>query len=251
MRRNLKSVTNGFLMLMLLSHQACLDDLGSCVQRSGEEVTRAYDLPPFTGLEARDGLDIVLYQANEQSVLLSGPENVVSNIRLTVEDNLLIVQDENKCGWSRHDPGTELQVYHPGLEALYQNGYGEIYSKQTLQLGDLYLEARRGSGNISLSLRGGHIRVNSWRYGTITLRGEADRLSIQYQNNNAIFDARNLRVGDINMVHKSNNAFHLRPKGKLSGYLRARGNAYLYAQPSEIDVAVSGRGQIVPVYHDE
>ncbi len=239
------------LLLVLLLTQGCLEDIENCAKRNGEITEISYDLDPIRGIEAWDGIDVVLYNSSEQQVLVRAGENIISRIGLQVEEGILTIKDNNQCDWSRRYQAREVHIFLPQVDFIFQNGFGKISSNDTIYASNLRIEARGGTGSIDLLVDAGQLGVYSWRYGTIKIGGKAELLKVQFHNNNAIFDSKDLIAEEISMVHKSNNAFHLRPKNLLKGTIRAKGNVYLYQKPGEIDVDITGSGKIIPRYQEE
>jgi hypothetical protein len=240
----------GFLFLAGILCFACTEDITDCSRRNGPFAEEILELPPISSLEAWDGLNIILHQANEQQVIVKGGKNVLSNIQLEVKEGMLIVRDENRCDWSRSYEERQVHLYLPKVDSIFQNGYGLISSADTLNLDKLQIEARIGSGEIDLLVSANKVNVISSRYGTIALGGKVNKLLVQYLSNNAIFDGRNLIAENIEIFHKSNNAFHLQPHNTLSGKLLWRGNVYLYHPPAQMELTISGEGRVIPQYQE-
>lgn len=239
------------LLLLLLLYQGCIEDLEKCSRRNGKMVELSYELPSIRGIEANDGINIFLYSSDEQKVIARAGEHVISQLELEVKEGILILQDNNKCNWSRQYQDREVHLYLPELVSINQNGYGSILSSDTIVSDQIRIAAQGGSGNIDLMIKTKHLDVYSWRYGTIKIAGATETLNVQFHNNNAIFDARNLATGQASIIHKSNNSFHLRAKKTLIGNLRAKGDLFLYTKPDVLDVNISGSGKIIPVYQAE
>ena len=236
------------LFLSLFIFQACLEDLEKCGRRGGNVIERNIELSSIHSIEAWDGLNVFLHQSDEQQILVRAGENLIPQINLKVEEGVLILKDNNKCDWSRQYQDREVHIYLPEYKSIYQMGFGKIVSRDTLITDQLRIEARLGIGNIELILDTRKLDVFSWRYGTIKVGGSTEHLNVQFHNNNAIFDAKNLLVDHITLIHKSNNSFHLSPSLSLEGTLRAKGNIYLHRKPKKLEVSITGSGQIISMY---
>ncbi len=239
-----------FLLFVLihLSLQSCIEEIDECLARTGKMTEQAYALAPFNKIEANDGICVRLFPSAEQRAIVRAGKNVITQISLIVNDGKLTIQDNNRCDWTRQYQEREVLLYVPHLSLIRQNGYGRISTDDTLQVDELRIEARRGTGTINLKLKADNITVVSSRYGTISLEGKTDRLHVQYLSNNAIFEGRRMRAREVRVFQKSNNDFHLYPEKLLYGKLLRRGNIYLY-HPTELsDVEITGSGKIIPAY---
>lgn len=245
----LKRYLHIFLSGLLLSiSQACVEDIQNCVSRTGPVAEREYDLENFSSIEANDGIHIRLHPSKEQKVVVRAGKNVIPQISLRVEDGMLMIEDHNRCDWSRSFQERTVHIYHSNISLIIQKGFGTITAEDTLEFQDLRIEARRGIGNIDLTLDAKKITVVSSRYGTISLTGQVDQLHVQYLSNNAIFEGSHLKAREVRVFQKSNNDFHLYPLQLLHGKLLRRGNIYLHHAPQNTDVEISGSGRIIPVY---
>lgn len=239
------------LILLSLLCSACIEDLSDCTRKSGTMTEARYSFETIDGIEAWDGLDVILHHAQEQSVVVRAGKNILPDIRLIEKGGMLIIRDENQCNWSKTYEAREVHLYLPKIHKIIQNGYGLISSKDTVFSDNLLIEARIGSGDVDLTVNAEKIEVVSSRYGTIKLNGVVNTLSVSYLSNNAIFDGRSLKAEHIKIFHKSNNDFHLFPIQSLKGKLLMRGNVYLYKSPQEIDVEDTGHGEILFNFQEE
>lgn len=237
-----------FCSILAWLSQGCMEDMSDCVSRSGAITTRTVELPPFHSITARDGIHVKLQTAEDQQLSVIAGENVQPQISLKVIDGTLIIEDHNRCDWSRQYRERIVRILLPRLSRIEQEGFGSITSEDTLEVEALLIQARRGIGEIDLKVKAQTLNVVSSRYGTISLAGETKRLKVQYLSNNAIFKGSQLQAQEIDVFQKSNNDFHLYPVKLLQGKLLRRGNIYLYHPPERTAVEISGKGRIIPLY---
>ncbi len=234
-------------MLAVQLHIACTEQFSECLHGNGSHTEVEISLEPINGIEVSDGLDVFIHYAIHQKILVKAGTKILPQIELSVIDSILYIQDNNQCNWSKAYESREVHIFIPKLNRVIQNGYGLISCEDTIPSEDLFIQARIGSGDIDLVFKSNYVEVNSSKYGTIRLKGETTKLKVNYLNNNAIFDARDLKADAIEIHQSSNNDFHLFPIHSLTGKLLKRGNVFLYHKPEQIEVEDSGHGEIIYV----
>lgn len=228
-----------------LSFSSCQDSVSDCFKRNGDLTEIKYEVAPFHQVHAFDGLNVFITQGNEYLVTVRAGEHIISDIKVKNENGILTLADKISCDWARKYEPKEVFVQCPKLNVIYQNGYGNIYSTETLTYDTLHIRARYGPGNVTLDLDSKHIVVVSHRNGTVTLAGETDFLHVGLLHQTPIFDGKALKAQHVEVVHNCNNSIHLYPLHTLQGKLLKKGNVYLYHLPDHVDVKITGKGGII------
>ncbi len=243
----MRLLTYCLLFVSLCICNSCQEGLSDCFKRTGVKTVREYSVPPFRTLYVNDGLQVTIVQKAPHQVTLVAGTHLISSIRVEVQDNVLMLSDDIGCDWARKYETKEVIVQSPDLRAIYQNGYGDITSLQTLTYDTLSIQPRYGQGNVHLDVQAKYVEVISHRNGTVTLTGQTDYLNVKFLDNNAIFNGKELEALNVDMAHHCNNSFHLHPVFSLRGRIAKKGDVYLYHWPEHQDVEITGKGRLIDV----
>lgn len=233
------------IFLTLINLSSCQDGVSDCFKRNGGQTQILYEVAPFQQIHVFDGLNVFITQGDEYLVTVKAGEHIISDIQVKSENGILTLTDEISCDWARKYEPKEVFVQCPDLRVIYQNGYGNIMSTDMLSFDTIAIRPRYGQGNVTLDLNSQYIEVESHRNGTVTLTGNTNFLHVGLLYKTPIFDGKELKATNVEVVHNSNNNIHVYPVYSLQGRLTKKGNVYLYHLPDHIDVEVTGKGKII------
>ena len=117
----------GFVLVVI--GNACETNDLSCIRASSNNVTVQRDHKDFTGIVFNEVGDIVLTQAPEYSVKLTGPDNIVELTESMVNSGVLIIGGDN-CYNGNYDLVVEVSA--PEIEYIGLAGIGSIKTVGTL-----------------------------------------------------------------------------------------------------------------------
>lgn len=225
------------------------EDAFDCFKSNGSIKEKIVSTDSFHTLKAHDGIDIKISKGENYRLKIRAGKNVLPSISYEVKDGELTIKDNNFCNWVREYGKKEVHLFAPEFKTIIQNGYGTIYSGDTLDFKHLSIDGEDGPGNINLIVNTNSIYASTSRYGTITLSGKTNAVNIRYFSNNAIFDGRDLVAQKVKVFHKSNNTFHVNPVRVLEGRIILKGDIVAYNKPATIDLIYEGSGKLI--YHDK
>lgn len=234
------------IFALLIFAWSCGDSgIGDCFIRTGDQAEVVYDLEPFHQIDVFDGMEVYISEGPEYKVTVEAGEHIINHIEVKNEEGVLRLADNISCEWARKYEPKIVRITCPDLRTIYQNGFGNIISEDTLHFDSLEIRPRYGSGNVTLTLDSRYVFVESHRNGTITLSGKTEYLHVALLFYLPVFDGKKLIANRIHINHHCNNDMHLYPLRRLTGSMDMKGNAYLYHTPEEIQVKILGEGKII------
>lgn len=131
-----RHIFNCLAMCLLLS--SCNQtDAPDCLKSAGKQLERPRIIHfknDFNSIEVRQNIAVRLVPDTACFVLLYGRENILAKLRVQLQGQNLIIQNDNTCNWVRsyqHVPMAEVHV--TSLRALRLFGYGPVQSVDTLK----------------------------------------------------------------------------------------------------------------------
>jgi hypothetical protein len=110
---------------------------------SGACAEQVRSVPEFHAIVLQSPADVVVEVGGPTEVRLVGDDNLLSKVRTTVEDGVLVIDLERRCAFTR---GLELAIRTPGLDGCTIEGSGDV-TIRGLAAEDLVL-AIEGSGSL-------------------------------------------------------------------------------------------------------
>ncbi|MCF6361463.1 MAG: DUF2807 domain-containing protein [Cyclobacteriaceae bacterium] len=235
-----------FGLVFLIS---CNKEGAGCFDKAGSVKTVFVDVPAFTQIDVNSNVDVQLIVDGLGKVEIITGENLISGISLTVVDSVLRIENLNTCFWSIGYTRPLVRIRNTQLEKIVQHGYGNIFSKDTLNIENLILQVEDASGSIELILDAKSVSLVSNTLGPVTLEGRAEFLSAGQYYGDGIFYAKDLEVDNCNITQNGSNRMELNVVNSLTGSINSLGDVYLFSQkPAAISVDLTSQGKIIERY---
>ena len=137
-----------------------------------EEVRKVED---FDAISVSGGIDLYIYQSDDQEVVVKASDNVIGRIKTEVKKGSLHLFVE-KGKWF-NNVKMEVHVTVDNLDALRASGGSDVYSKGTFQSDDFEIHASGGS-DIEMALEVENLECHLSGGADTDLTGVADNLEI-------------------------------------------------------------------------
>lgn len=210
-----------------------------CVQAGNAESTQTFDLPPFQGFEMCVGADVEVSQGT-QSFEVSGPTNLIENLKLDVNNGILNI-DYDKCVSSSKD--LTIKISLPELQQASISGSGNIQGMTAFDAASEVKLVISGSGNISLEAYATSIDSRISGAGDVNLSGTADNFSTKISGSGNI-KSYDLLSKTCTVKVSGSGKHEVNVESSLSVDISGSGNVYYKGLPA-ITTSISGSGQIV------
>ncbi len=212
---------------------------GPSVQGSGNVVTEARVVAPFSQIEVEGSALVFLSQGTEQTVAVEADDNIVPIITTRVRGDELEISSSHNY---RTANSVRVYITIPVISALKIDGSGDIWGETPIAGDQLELDVE-GSGDMDLELFYTRLLAESTGSGDFQLLGEvADQeVSLLGSGN---YRARDLasQTCDIR-IYGSGNAT-VAVANYLNAEIRGSGNVRYFGSP-QVDTSVSGSGNVI------
>ncbi len=175
-------------------------------------------------------------------------KNVIKNIKTTVSDGVLSIDNDNRCNFVRgYKRSITVNITLPYIVKVESRGVGTIrfnesYSQDTMQL------LAENSGDIHLYGTFNEIRTSSHGNGDVYLNGTCSRLFV-YTFGTNLLKAENLIISShvfIETISIGDCFINAPQGGKLEYNIWRKGNIYYKGNPAEINnLKGDGKGKLI------
>lgn len=233
-------VCGAFLVTFLASAQWSSNDKK---KGNGNVVTETRTTSDYDAIKISGSFDVDLVAGQEGKIILKGEENLLSAIKVEVEDNVLKVYVERNSN-IRPSIGKKIQVTIPfdKISEVNLSGSGNIQSKNVIK-NDKFLAKLSGSGNFNLAVDSNNLELNLSGSGNVRLKGNASNFTTKLSGSGDI-DTTELqsKIVDVNVSGSGNSKINC--KESLTARVSGSGNIKYTGNPEKRDVKVSGSGNI-------
>lgn len=233
-------VCGAFLVTFLASAQWSSNDKK---KGNGNVVTETRTTSDYDAIKISGSFDVDLVAGQEGKIILKGEENLLSAIKVEVEDNVLKVYVERNSN-IRPSIGKKIQVTIPfdKISEVNLSGSGNIQSKNVIK-NDKFLAKLSGSGNFNLAVDSNNLELNLSGSGNVRLKGNANNFTTKLSGSGDI-DTTELqsKIVDVNVSGSGNSKINC--KESLTARVSGSGNIKYTGNPEKRDVKVSGSGNI-------
>lgn len=233
-------VCGAFLVTFLASAQWSSNDKK---KGNGNVVTETRTTSDYDAIKISGSFDVDLVAGQEGKIILKGEENLLSAIKVEVEDNVLKVYIERNSN-IRPSIGKKIQVTIPfdKISEVNLSGSGNIQSKNVIK-NDKFIAKLSGSGNFNLAVDSNNLELNLSGSGNVRLKGNANNFTTKLSGSGDI-DTTELqsKIVDVNVSGSGNSKINC--KESLTARVSGSGNIKYTGNPEKRDVKVSGSGNI-------
>lgn len=174
-----------FIIIGLLVFSCKKEEDRSCVKSIGDIATKEILVEDFNMLFMGAHIKYKLIQGSENKVVIIGGENLINDINVTVENQKMTIENNNKCAFLRsYDEVVEVEIHFIKLINIEFEGTDEVICPDTIQTTDFTLLIRDGAGAFDLKLNANSISVViSHGWGNYTVSGNVNYAKFQIASN--------------------------------------------------------------------
>src|SRR5690606_32218124 len=111
------------LLLLSCRKENTLD----CFRPNGAFITENRTLKPFQYIEVYDNMDVFIKQGPVYTAEVRSGKNIISDIKTTLEDSVLKIQNLNICNFMRgYKKRTSVTITVPEIIKVSNNGVGPV-----------------------------------------------------------------------------------------------------------------------------
>lgn len=199
----------------------------------------------FNEIVLNDKVNLILTYDSVEQVSLEAGENLMEEIKLTVLDNKLIINDNNKLKWSRDlDYVINVYVRSSRLSRLSYYGAGDIRSTNTWKAEKFTIDSWTGIGTIDLSLESGNTElIVRMANANIRLKGKSRYTSI-YCADYGTVDLEHFESEEIGMDYRSIRNSTIYVTKMLTAKILYKGDVFYRGTPA-INATLNSSGKLI------
>lgn len=215
----------------------------SKLQGNGKVVTDTRTTGDYDGIRISGFFDVNLVAGKEGKITIKGEENLLSAIKVEVEDNSLKIYIEKSTN-IRTSSGKNIQITVPfqKISELSLAGSGDIQSKDVIK-NDKFSVRLSGSGNFTLPVDTSNLELNVSGSGNVRLKGTANHFSAKLSGSGDI-DAGDLKSKIVEANVSGSGNSKVACEDSLTARVSGSGNIRYVGNPEIRDTKVSGSGNI-------
>lgn len=241
MKLSLNLCIIGFIALT-----ACSKDEGICFASRGEQFSEIRLLPEFSGLFVDNRMDVLLTQDTANYIEVLYGENALSGIETTVENDILYIKDNNKCGWMREArPLPAVIIHYTTLKHIDSRNAGTMAFLEAFTGDSLRIEVEDASGEIEVKANCTSLELVVHTGATdIRMAGNADYVYI-YNSGYAPIEAAELIAHTASVHNNSTGDTYVYATNILYYQIYHQGNVVLNGPATTTKWHQSGGGILV------
>ncbi|MEP2936789.1 MAG: head GIN domain-containing protein [Gilvibacter sp.] len=225
----------------------------NCTQTSGEIIQKQFRVGNFTDIHVLDRVQLFLKQGETTEVIVETGENLMIEVKVYVEDNVLVINNANSCNLFREYGITKAYVTAPDITVL-RNGSGlQVESVGTLRYNSLSLisedfeeeDALYTDGDFRLDLEVEALNIIANNLSNFYLSGTAQRGNFRVFSGDVRIESQNLAVQDLVVFHRGTNKMIVNPIMSLTGEIRGGGDVIAVNRPELVDVQEYYTGRLI------
>jgi hypothetical protein len=204
----------------MMASSSCYIDIQEGITGNGNVVSKERTIGEFDGLKVSSGIDVVMKQGDEVSLLLEADENLHEVIRTEVTDHTLKIYTSKNI---RRAKAKKVYLIYKDLQSIRISSAGDVTGENTLHTDHLRIKLS-SAGDLKLDLEADLVECDISSSGDARLSGTTGTL-----------DAELSSAGDLY-------AYDL-VAGKCRVRCSSAGDARVYAT-EELDLRCSSAGSI-------
>lgn len=224
------------LATALITFTSCKKD-----GNTGPSITETKDLDAFTEVSTQSCIDANIYHGDQQSVTLTGPENLLKKVNIYVEKGRLIIKMKNNIWISNKNIVADITI--PKIDFVEITGSGDVWIDQFSNLTDLELNIT-GSGDIETSTLtiANNLDSKITGSGEIKIQGSVDQSSIKITGSGD-YKAYGLEANSCTAKITGSGDVETYVNNSLDVDISGSGDVSYKGEPS-VNVDISGSGEV-------
>jgi hypothetical protein len=213
------------------------------IKGNGKVISETRTTSEYDAIKVAGSFDVDLVAGKEGKIIIKGEENLVSAIKVEVEDNILKIYVERGSN-IRPSIGKKIEVTVPfeKISEVNLSGSGNVQSKDPIK-NDKFTARLAGSGNFNLDVNSNNLELNLSGSGNIHLKGTSDNLTTKLAGSGNI-EASNLKAKIVDAHVSGSGNSRVNCVESLTARIAGSGDIKYTGNPEKRDVKVSGSGSI-------
>ncbi len=227
------------------------EDANDCFQTAGTTIQQEFDVSSFNKIIVNERIELIVKDGAEQEIIVETGENLLNDVKVAVENNILILTNDNKCNFARDYGNTKITVTAPNLIELRNSSELPIRSEGVLTYPNLRIIADDfqsdflNVGDFYLTVNNNSLNVVSNGISNFYIDGQTTDLTVGFFAGDSRFEGENLIATNVTVTHKSSNDMLVNPQSSISGNIFSIGDVISFNNPATIDVTEHYQGKLI------
>ena len=171
-----------YCFVLCIFYSCNSEDASNCFQTAGTTIQQEFDVATFNKIIINERIELIIKQGVDQQVIVETGENLMNDIKVSIENNTLVLTDDNTCNFVRDYGNTKIFVTSPNLISIRNSSelavrsdgiltyptlliVADDFESDYLNVGDFYLTLNNTTLNA--------IKSNTQRYISATLKRQS------------------------------------------------------------------------------
>ncbi|MFK7756452.1 MAG: DUF2807 domain-containing protein [Flavobacteriales bacterium] len=233
-------------MIVLLFSRCNKPDAPDCFQAKGSTVTEPLELEePFHSITIYDNIKLVLTNDTTLNEFyeITGAENLIPDLKFTISDGELTIENNNSCNWVRSY--NDFTLYMNKHDVTHVFNYGTEGVEITYSSSVLVLEQQNSLADNSIKFSGDSLTVNMHTgSGFTSVTGNAEYGQF-YCNGFTSVITDGFEVENILANNSGAGSMFVTPTATLFAYIGGSGNIIYTGNLVELDTEIVGSGEVL------
>ena len=208
------------------------------VHGSGTVISEERAVSVFDQIHLKGSGKVILTRGANQSVRVKTDDNIMPHIQTEVENGKLVISHERK---NIRPTVLTIHITAANLEGVAISGSGDITGNEEF-ISDRFYADIAGSGDISMTVKVGHLQSNISGSGSIYLSGSANTYDAKISGSGDV-DAFELQARESSVVITGSGNCRLNVSDLLQAKITGSGDV-LYKGNPQISESITGSGKV-------
>ncbi len=237
-----------FAVLLVFISISCKKE---CTEPMGAIVQQEIEVANFNKIIVNTGIELIIKEGDTQHVVIETGENKLDNVSVSVSDEVLEVQADDKCLLSVSLEPVKVYVTSPTINTIRNSSEFTVCSDGILTYPNLTLIVENSEndflniGNFDIQVDNQNTKIVSNGISNIFLSGHSESLNVFYYGGIGRFEGKELVAQNVHIFHRAENSLKVNPQQSLTGDIYSIGNIISYNHPPLVDVSEHYEGRLI------
>ncbi len=213
------------------------------IKGNGNVVTQQRTTTSYDQIKISGFYDVDLVAGKEGTITIKGEENLLSYVKIEVEDNVLKIYTEKDKNISIGKyKNIIITVPFEVISLVSLSGSGDVQTKNTIKATQ-FTTKLSGSGDLKLAVDATHFEANLSGSGDVVLTGNSSVFISKLAGSGDI-DAINLKTQNADIAISGSGDVKINCSQNLKARISGSGDIKYSGDPKTKDTKISGSGEI-------
>lgn len=243
----IKQITISVISLLLFACSGCeKDSFCNCLKGTGDVITEKRNIEPFRDIETYKNIKVFIVQDSVYYLKVSAGKNLIDGISATVSNNVLLIENKNRCNWLRSFKNNfVVEVHTPVLNHIINNSSDDIIMLNKFKTDSLSIDCHDGSGTIEINVEAPVMWTNL-HTGISDVKGKGTvGVNYVYAAGQGSIDYSGIETGYTFITNKGTNDCYINVQKELNAEIFYVGYIYYKGNPYKVNSVISGTGKLI------